>query len=198
MTPLPLFYFGNLYFFKTIKHIGDISDYIMFDVHEHFIKQSYRSRTVILGAQGPLNLIIPVHKKNHSPMMDVTINYDQSWEKQHLQSIKSAYSGAAYFLDYFPSIKTLLEQKPKFLVDLNQATIEVILKHLNYNPILKKSNSFVPYGSNDLRLTNSPKVKQSGSFQSYFQVFDEKHGFIPNLSILDLLFNEGPSAELYL
>lgn len=190
---LPSAYFGNLEYFKLISK-GDT----VIDVHEHFIKQTFRNRCEIYGPQGKQTLSIPISRKNHMPVKDVRINYNQNWVKEHIASIKTAYGKTPYFIHYSDALFAILDQKNKYLVDLNFSITEQVLGMLNIESSLSKSNNFEPYTDSDMRLELSPKKSSDYSGFSYFQAFADKHGFIPNLSIIDLLFNEGPASVSYL
>lgn len=191
---LPLFYLGNISYYKALLS----QDSLVFDQHEHFIKQSYRSRCEIFSSQGKLALSIPVHRKNHMPYKEVKIDYSCKWVKEHIQAIKSAYASSPYFIDYAEGLFTILEKEHGYLKDLNLATTEHLLQQIQIQAPLRFSDAFEPYHEDDLRLTLSPKLELETQFPVYLQVFDQEHGFIPNLSIIDLLFNEGPMSRSYL
>ena len=172
---------------------------------ENFIKQTYRNRCVILGANGPISLIVPVIKGRGSKVLikDLKISYDTGWQKNHWRTIFSAYNSSPFF-DYFKDdIFPFFEKKEKFLLDLNQKTHETVceLLEITGNIILTDGFENSSEKTVNLREVISPKNKMiDHQFQteSYTQVFSEKFGFVPNLSILDLLFNEGPNSYTFL
>lgn len=190
---LPSAYFGNLEYFKLL-----LSEDCVIEVHEHFIKQTFRNRCEIYGPQGKQALSIPISRKNHMPLKDVRINYSQNWVKEHVSSIKTAYGKTPYFIHYADDLFSTLNQNHTYLVDLNFKLTEQVMTMLNIETNLAKSDSYVPYTNEDLRLELSPKKQRKHLGSTYFQAFADKHGFIPNLSIIDLLFNEGPASISYL
>lgn len=166
----------------------------MVDIHEHFVKQTYRNRTAILSANGKLALTIPVKAANHTPIGDVIIENDVNWQHQHWQAIVSAYNSAPYFLYYQDDFKPLYEKEFTSLVEWNKALLSVCLKLMKLDIAITYSDAYcVPTETDkDFRKSISPKVKQEIPAKSYLQVFSEKFPFEPNLSIIDVLFNHGP------
>lgn len=164
------------------------------DVHEHFVKQTYRNRTVILSANGKLALTIPVKKEaHHTPMLEVKIDNEVRWQHQHWQAIMSAYNSAPYFLYYQDYFKPLFEKEFVHLEVWNRALLEVCLKLMKVDRKPEYSKQYIEKGNNtDMRRLISPKVESDISVKPYLQVFSEKFPFEPNLSILDVLFNHGP------
>ncbi len=166
----------------------------MVDIHEHFVKQTYRNRTTILSANGRLALTIPVKAPNHTPMVDVKIENDFNWQHQHWQAIVSAYNSAPYFLYYQDHFKPLYEKEFVSLLEWNKAMLSVCFKMMKLDNAVVYSEKYceVTAEDQDYRKIISPKVKQEISTKSYLQVFSEKFPFEPNLSIIDVLFNHGP------
>jgi hypothetical protein len=169
---------------------------VVIDVHEHFVKQTYRNRTTILAANGKLALTIPVRKTaHHIPMHEVEIENDFRWQHQHWQAILSAYSSAPYFLYYKDHFQPLYEKEFSGLLEFNQALLKVCLKLMKVEEEnIPLSNTYIHAKETDTdgRLLISPKKESTFVTKSYLQVFTEKHVFQQNLSILDLLFNKGP------
>ena len=174
------------------------------EAHEHYQKGSYRNRCHILGANGLLRLSIPLKGgRNHAiPVKEIEISYAEPWHKRHLHSIRSAYGTAPYFDHYYEGFSNILRTGYNFLFELNLKLMEHCLHLLNLDVQIYKTTE---YQSNpdqilDLRNCLSPKAKhpEKNAFPSYYQVFREKTHFIPNLSIVDLLFNIGPEASLYI
>ncbi len=184
------------YFTKLFKY-----DEIFIEKHENFIKQSYRNRCKIYGANGELSLSIPVKKISvKTKIKDLLIDYDTNWQKLHWKSIESAYRSSPFFEFYEDDLKPFYEKKYKFLLDLNLEIQNVILEYLDLEINLKFTDKYchiLTEEIDDFREQIHPKKEAKDlDFISveYTQVFQEKHGFIPNLSIIDLLFNEGPNA----
>lgn len=178
---------------------------IVLEVQETFPKQTIRNRCVIASASGALNLIIPVSKPNgsHTVTSDILVDYSQSWQKVHWRSIEAAYNKSPFFLYYRDDFERLFKLKHRSLVNLNHEFVSLVLKLLK----LKKDLIYTTeYPKNELltgRLTlfSDKKADFSGRNYSqprYIQVFEAKNGFLPGLSILDLLFNLGPDALSYL
>lgn len=169
---------------------------------ENFIKQTYRNRCVIYGANGPISLVIPVIKGRGTKILikDLRISYEMDWQKNHWRTIFSAYNSSPFFEYFKDDIFPFFEKKHKFLLDFNLYIHETIceLLEIENNAVLTKDFEKTPKDTLNLRETISPKNKIQGNeyflSKKYTQVFSEKMGFISNLSILDLLFNEGSNS----
>ena len=190
-------------YFPNIAHFWAIvnADSVYFEVCDNYQKQSYRNRTEIYGANGKLALTVPVSytQKNRQLYKDVKIANEEQWQLQHLKSLQSAYSMSPFFEFYIDDLMPLFEEQFDYILDFNLKCFEVLLNSIQLNLTPKHTKTFEkePTGKTDYR--NLVKRNfEVNSFQPYTQVFTEKYGFIPNLSILDLLFNEGPNTELYL
>lgn len=188
-------YAGNLDFYSCLLK----ADQISIDVHENYVKQSYRNRCEIYGANGKLALIIPITRSSSTPMKEVKIDYDQNWQKIHWKSLESSYRSSPYFEFYEDKFIHLYEQKNiNYLVDFNMELLNTFLKLLDLEIELSYTDSYEKEIKNklDLRSLIHPKMGTSQYYNDnkYIQVFEEKLGFIPNLSIYDLVFNEGPAA----
>ncbi len=175
------------------------------ELHETYPKQSWRNRCGIMTANGPLNLIIPVNKPhgNHTKTKDILISDHENWQKKHWQSIVSAYSNAPFFLYYKDLIEPFYKTRPDFrLWKFNHSLFESLLSEIKLPVTIEFTKEFHknPEEKHDLRHVLTPKRKNPliKNWRSYYQVFDERHGFIPNLSVIDLLFHLGPDAANYL
>ena len=191
-------YFGPVHFdSRIVKHSP-----VFFEQFEHFKKQTYRNRCVILGANGPVSLIVPVVKGREQKTLikDLKISYDVDWQRNQRQTIISAYNSSPYLEYYLDEIKHFFEKKWDFLLDFNLSIHDKICELLEIGNRVFLTEDFenVPKNTLNFRETISPKNKKQTdlNFQAieYTQVFSEKFGFTPNLSILDLLFNEGPNS----
>ena len=192
-------YFPPLSYFKEIFQNNEI----LIEQHANYAKQTFANRTEIHAANGKLSLTVPVQKFSNTKIKikDVRIAYDTAWQKQHLRSIESAYRSTPFYEHYMDNLINFFEGKYKFLLDLNIDIIETILSELEIEKDIHLTKLFVEENNfigNDLRFTIHPKKGINEKFVPYYQVFKEKNGFIPNLSILDLLFNEGPQSTTYL
>ena len=166
------------------------------ELFETYQKQSCRTRTNVMTANGIQTLTIPVIKinGNHTLTKDIEISYKESWQQVHLRCLESAYRKSAYFDYYFPYFEKIYKQKFNTLVELNDFCLKTILKIMK----VKKDYSFTTdferiAEENDYRISLS-KGTNKIEMKPYYQVFADRHGFIPNLSIVDLLFNEGPNS----
>ena len=190
-------YFPNIAHFVTIVK----SDIVHFEVCDNYQKQTFRNRTEIYGANGKLALTVPVSytQKNRQLYKDVKIANENNWQQQHLKSLQSAYSMSPFFEFYIDDLMPLFEKQFDYILDFNLNCFEVLLSALQLNTTSKPTLVFEkePLGKIDYRYLVNRNFKVN-SLQLYTQVFIEKHGFIPNLSILDLLFNEGTNALQYL
>ena len=189
-------YAGNIDYYSSLI----ASKSAIIDIHEFFRKQSYRNRCVIAGSNGPLNLIVPIQRgSGKTKVKDIKIDHSQNWKKIHWKSLESAYRTSPYF-EYYEHLfyPVYNEDKLKFLVDLNDKMAEIILSCLQFEKTVHKSNHYLStvIGLSDYRQKIHPK-QPSLDFSTgvkYIQVFEDKLGFFPNLSVLDLVFNEGPNA----
>ncbi len=190
-------YFAPIEFY----HFYTQSDAVTIEHEEHFIKQTYRNRCRILGANGILDLSIPIQKyANNTPIKDIKISYDTSWQKQHWRSIISAYNSSPFFIYYDYELVHFFEKRFEFLCDLNIEILQKMNKLLKISGTFNLSKEFKALNqiTPDYRFSVSPKIKPELKFKTYNQVFDQKFGFIENLSILDLLFNKGPESREFL
>ena len=191
-------YFPNIAHFVALTKANDIT----FEVDDNFLKQTYRNRTYIYGANGKLALNIPVihTQKNRQKYRDVKIFNDTKWQELHWKSLLSAYRTSPFFEFYEDELQPLFSMKTEYILDYNLKCFDVICECLQLNLKISKSKNYQKTIENtdDYRFLVNAKKEQPQSFNIYTQVFNEKHGFIPNLSILDLLFNEGPNAINYL
>ncbi|WP_418636194.1 WbqC family protein [Winogradskyella sp.] len=189
--------------FPNIAHFWAIvnSDSVYFEVCDNYQKQSFRNRAEIYGANGKLALTVPVSysQKNRQLYKDVRIANEEKWQIQHLKSLQSAYSMSPFFEYYIDDLMPLFETHFDYILDFNLKCFDILSDSLQLNLSPKHTSVFEKDTTDktDFRTFVRRNFKVE-SFQPYTQVFTEKHGFIPNLSILDLLFNEGPNTELYL
>lgn len=189
-------------YFPSISHFAAMlqADSITFEVDDNFQKQTNRNRMYIYSANGIQLLNIPVkHTKDvHQKYKDVRLETAFDWQKQHFKSLEAAYRTSPYFEYFEDDIRPVFEKPHTFLMDLNFQIHEIISDCLGISlPYTKTEEYFKEASQTDLRYLANGK-KDENIFDSYTQVFDDKHGFLNNLSILDLLFNEGRHAVTYL
>jgi hypothetical protein len=172
---------------------------VWIEAHENFQKQTLRNRTFILTANKVQTLSVPV-AHGATLIRDITIDYTQSWLRDHLRAMTSAYKHAPYFEYCFPYFEAIYEKKPAFLFDLNWELLQLCLKTMRLEVEIAFTPSFdEPQGlANDFRSTYEDKKKADVAFasQPYRQVFGTS--FESNLSIIDLIFNHGPEGATYL
>jgi hypothetical protein len=203
-SPTALFstaYFPPLIYFKQMLRFESI----FFEVYENYSKQSYRNRCEILSPNGIQILSIPVLKISGEKQLikDVKIDYKTNWQALHLKSIKTAYLSSPFFEYYIDSLLPYFKKKTQFLIDYNYQITNTLLTELQIKKKLKLTERFSLHSEHtDFRNSIHPKIRFSeeelNKFKPYTQVFFDKFNFIPNLSILDLLFNEGPDSECFL
>lgn len=179
---------------------------VVIEQYDHYNKQTYRNRCRILGANGIIDLVIPVvkfhGKKVH--VKDIRIDYDTPWHKNHWKSIVSAYASAPFFEFMYDSFSVIYKKKYTFLADLNQELMYAALDLLQLQLNISRSKTYLTLDpESDIREVIHPKRKFRHTGYKlhpveYQQVFSERHGFIADLSILDLLFNEGTNANAVL
>lgn len=191
-------YFPNIATFISMIHAEDI----VFEVHDNYQKQTYRNRMSVYGANGKLSLTVPViySQNNRQLYKDIKIANTDHWQAHHWKTLLSAYSTSPFFEFYKDDLSPLFNEKANNLMTFNLKCLDVIKDCLqwdfNYN--ITETFNKEPQDISDFRFLVDARKEKNISQQPYTQVFSNKHGFINNLSILDLLFNEGPNALSYL
>ncbi len=175
---------------------------VTFEVCDNYQKQTYRNRMNIYGPQGKMPLTVPVvySQKNRQLYKDIVISNDGKWQDLHWKSIQSAYSSSPFFEFYELDLIHLFSEEATYLMDFNFKCVEAILECLQHDLKFELTSEFElnPINKMDYRYLVDHRKETEQPLKPYVQVFDEKYGFIPNLSVLDLIFNEGPNALLYL
>ncbi len=190
-------------YFPTISNYVAMAqaDSITFEVEDNFQKQTNRNRTYIYSPNGIQILNIPIKhtKERHQKTKDVRLETAFDWQKQHFKSLEAAYRTSPFFEYFENELAPIFNKKHIFLMDLNFETMEIVSKCLRMKFDFNRTTEYFHDVSNytDFRPLVNGK-KEIMLFENYTQVFGEKHGFINNLSILDLLFNEGKFALDYL
>lgn len=192
-------------YFPSISHFVAIAkaDSVLYEVEDNFQKQTNRNRTYIYSPNGIQLLNIPIkHSKiTHQKTKDIRIENDFDWQKQHFKSLEAAYRSSPFFEFFEDDLQPIFEKKHDFLMDLNFEVLELLSKCMRMKMDYSKTESYVletdPAIITDYRSLANGK-KDISKFETYPQVFDEKYGFLNNLSILDLLFNEGKFTVDYL
>ena len=196
---LPMFYLAPVpYFTELNAYKPDI----VIEREEHFPKQTYRNRANIYSPDGMLTLVVPVVKgsKLHTKVKDVKISYDFNWQRLHWMSLESCYRRSAYFEYYEDDFAPFYQKQFTYLFDYNEQLLQLLLRllkiqlPLNYTATYEAEYPLL----DDHRNTMSSKKDYIFEQKPYFQVFEERKGFLKNLSIVDLLFNQGPQTINYL
>ncbi len=184
------------YFSKIIK-----SDILIIEKYENYSKQSYRNRCNILSPNGIKSLTIPIKKISGKKILikDIEIDYSIDWQKNHFKSLYVSYKSSPFYEYYIDAFIPFFNKKYKFLLDFNTSILSKLLSELGIDKKNKYTTEFMKkYPQNDFRYTIHPKIKPEQFQKEYTQVFSEKLNFSENLSILDLLFNEGTDFYKFL
>ena len=197
-------YFGPIQWYQKLNRY----DECLIERHESFIKQTYRNRMIIPTTNGPLSLTIPTNHDISLSMKDIRISDHANWRHVHWNALLSAYGESPFFEYYQDDIRPFFEKKYEFLFDFNMETTEKMIELLDIRPKISITEAYIQSKElkeedeiKDFRDTIRPKKPlPDAEFapKRYYQVYGQKHGFLPNMSILDLLFNEGNEAIFYL
>jgi len=190
-------------YFPSISYMARFlsEDEPVIEVCETYHKQTYRNRCRVMTANGVESLSVPVVKVNgnHTITKDIALSPIEPWQHIHSRCLESAYKASPYFDHYYDYLRPIFEGHFERLVDLNDAALRAVLKMLKAKKEIVHTTDYVHEAENDLREAFSPKKPfDANLFPTYYQVFSEKFPFAPDLSILDLVFNEGPEAVEYL
>jgi hypothetical protein len=196
-------YLGPIQYYTKIVSYPQI----FIERYETYHKQSYRNRCIISSANGPLVLSIPILEgpRAKAPMHELQLSYDHNWQQIHWRSITAAYKNSPFFEYYADDLALFYhERKWKYLIDFNSRVQDVIIEALNYKPVIEYTDSYIKSGdtsdvTDDFRYSIHPKPHRQSIDNHFYatpyhQVFNAQSEFAPNLSILDLLFNEGPET----
>lgn len=199
---LPSAYLGPIQYYSKLINYNEC----IIEHYEHLTKQTYRSRCNIYSPNGLATLSVPLVKRGvRQVMKDTKISNDYNWQNIHWRTLESGYRRSPFFEYYEDDFKDFYyDKKFTYLVDLNEALQQVVLEQLKQKPAYQFSTEYIANYPDavDYRNLISPKesIEQDTNFvvKPYSQVFETRHGFIPNLSIVDLLFNQGPRAIDYI
>ncbi|MGB0165660.1 MAG: WbqC family protein [Luteibaculum sp.] len=195
---LPTVYFGNLDWHVFALQSGET----WIESQENFSKQTLRNRNRILGANGVLDLSIPIKKKNSKAgIQHMQMDNEAHWRWQHYHAYVSAYRNSPYFEFYQPDLEQLmLDESCENLWDFNLSCLKLVCRWMKLPFEFNFTSEFqLDYGVQDFRKAFKPsKQEQFFHFPPYLQVFVDRFSFVPNLSILDLVFNLGPESTKYL
>ena len=194
------------------SYFGPISEYseilknetVVFEMEDNFQKQSYRNRCYIFNSNGKQLLNIPVKNKNKGTTQrkktkDLLVDNDALWQEHHLKSLQTAYRTSPFYEFYEDDLLSIFKKNYTFLQDVNIDSFLFVTDALQISQKYSITEEYkVNVTENDFRALSDVKNKPKKLVDNYIQMFDDKHGFIPNLSILDLLFMEGPNAISFL
>jgi hypothetical protein len=198
---------SDLQYFPAISFFNDLikSTHIVFYSSDLLPKQSFANRTIIAGANGCLTLTIPLTGGRHGkkPVGLARIHSKENWQIRHWRSLYSAYNRSPWFSFYAPGLERIYQQPFEHLKDWNIACLDWACRQLNWLGKIELLDNegelkMLPEPIRDLRGKIRPGNYQEQEAPQYQQVFEEKWGFLPNLSILDLLFCQGKRARSYL
>lgn len=212
-------YFGPVQWYQKLYR----SDEVQIERYESFLKQTYRNRCLIATTQGVQALTVPVEHHNSQLIKDLRISDHGNWRHLHWNALQSAYGESPFFEYYQDDIRPFFEKRWTFLLDFNEEIREKMCELIDIRPKVSFSLKFKVYSLemntqaaekstinykqstinsiSDFRDTITPKHPEPDpdfSPKPYYQVYGQKHGFLPNLSVLDLLFNMGPESIFYL
>ena len=174
---------------------------VFFDNEQPFRRSSFRNRMILPGGNGLVSLTIPIvgGRSVKLPFKDVEIDYSSNWQRDHFRSLDTIYGNSPFYFQYKPSLKDIFNQKPQFLVNWNEICFDWIVKKMRINLSLVQ-DAHQPTCKKEIRerkdyyLPSNHDTFENQPFFKYPQLFEERIGFKPNVSIVDLLFNLGPDA----
>lgn len=193
----PVAYYSKLYAYP----------HTIVEQYDHYVKQTYRNRCIIATANGPLALTIPTESNNGNKclMRDIRISDHGNWRHLHWNALESAYRQSPFYEYYADDFRPFYEKRYTFLLDFNEELRQLVCSLIGFAPRVIRSSEYLseyPSDTDDFRESIHPKYdfRTDRNFQAhpYYQVFNRRHGFLPNLSIVDLLFNMGPESLLVL
>lgn len=171
------------------------------EIFETYQKQSCRTRCSVMTANGLQTLTVPIVKinGNHTMTKDIAISYKEPWQQIHQRCLESAYRKTPYFDYYFPYLEKAYSTRFDTLIELNEFCMSFIFKTLKIRRQIAYTDDYEPISDrDDYRIILSKWARNDTSFPRYYQVFSDRQPFVSNLSIIDLLFNEGPAALQYI
>ncbi len=195
-------YFGPIQWYQKLYR----AESVQIERWESFQKQTYRNRCIIATTNGPQALTVPIERQfTINCIKDIRISDHGNWRHLHWNALQSAYGESPFFDYYQDDIRPFFEQRWDYLFDFNEAIREKMCELLDIQPKVDYSKEFTVYSLSscvpDYRMVIRPKNPEPDpdfTPKRYYQVYEQKHGFLPNLSILDLLFNMGPESIFYL
>ena len=191
-------------YFPPIEYFALLARYsVVYRVAcENYQKQSWRNRCRILTANGPEALNVPVVHENGTfalPIKEIRVEYTTPWVQRTERAIESAYSSSPFFIYYRDELFAILDSHPATLWELNRLLIDFFCAKIGIAPEIRETTAFNPSEITDIHPKRTNTIMRDlGQERPYWQVFKDKFGFVPGLSIMDLLFNEGPESICWL
>lgn len=190
-------------YFPCISYVARLlaDDAPVIEIFDTYHKQTYRNRCHVMTANGVQMLSVPVKQVNgnHTMTKDMVISTVEPWQQIHRRCLESAYMSSPYFEHYYSYLSPIFEQHFEKLIDLNDAALKAILKMLKVKKEISYTSDYVKEAEKDFRnLFVKRPVESQSPITPYYQVFENKFPFAPDLSVLDLIFNEGPEAMDYI
>ncbi len=188
-------YFGPIQWYQKLYR----AEHVEIEQWESFQKQTYRNRCLIATANGVQALTVPVEHGDSPLIKDIRLSDHGNWRHLHWNALQSAYGESPFFEYYQDDIRPFFERHWTFLLDFNEEIRQKMCELIDIQPNVSYTEGFIPEESplTSYRTAISPKHPQDDPDflpKRYYQVYEQKHGFLPNLSILDLLFNMGPES----
>ena len=194
-------YFGPVQWYQKLNRY----DRCLIECHDHYVKQTYRNRCTIATTQGVQTLSVPIERYDglKCAMRDIRVSDHGNWRHLHWNALMSAYGESPFFEYYADDIRPFFEKRWEFLFDFNMEITFKMCELIDIRPPISTTDTYVAdtAGMHDFRDAIRPKhplPDEQFVPTPYYQVYRQKHGFLPNLSVLDLLFNEGNEAVFYL
>lgn len=191
-------------YLPPIQWFAKIAAYprVVIEAHENYVKQTYRNRCLIADDKGTLPLVVPAKHGNHTPIRQVVVSPHGNWPHIHRQALITAYENSPFFEFYADDILPLITSAPTALFDFNTSLVRKLTELLDLNTNLEFTAAYYTpdaFPADDFRNIISPKTPLTADYsffpEPYYQAFAPRRGFIPNLSVIDLLFNMGPEAR---
>ena len=190
-------YFGPIQWYQKLYR----AERVQIEQWESFQKQTYRNRCLIATTQGIQALTVPIVRDESPLIKDIRISDHGNWRHLHWNALQSAYGESPFFEYYQDDLRPFFAERWEFLLDFNEAIRAKMCELIDIQPTVGYTQAFAATGQSDFRSAINPKHPvEDADFdpKPYYQVYQQKHGFLPNLSILDLLFNMGPESIFYL